>query len=171
MGVPADAQHCLLQVSVAGQNAALHDSIDSTVDHDADAFGHGAGYADVLLDHQNLDAALLSQADEHVFDLLNDDGSQAFRRLIHDKQFRVQQERPRDGEHLLLAARQLRAAVGFPFRKSWESRINPFPRPRAALAADQAKVFIDRERRPKSPPLRNVTDAQPRDLGRALANE
>ena len=45
---------------------------------------------------------------QHPDELIDDDRRKALRRLVHDDELRVHQERAGDGEHLLLAAGELR---------------------------------------------------------------
>ena len=69
-----------------------------------DLIGHGAGDADVLLNYEDIDIALLPQPDQHLFDLLDDDRSKTFSRLIHHQKARVEEKGARNRQHLLLTA-------------------------------------------------------------------
>ena len=77
--------------------------------------------------------------------------------------FGFEQQRAADREHLLLAARQLRAAVAACARPG-AGTSHRRARPRAARPATRRKVSSTDERRPDAPPLRHVGDAAPRDL-------
>ena len=100
----------------------------------------------------------------------DDHRRQTLGRLVHDQEARVGDQRARDGQHLLLAAGELSAAVVFPFGEARERVIDALDRPGAGLARrGHAQVFVDGERAPEPATLRHVADAVPRDLRRRKA--
>ena len=107
MPVAADAEQALLQVAIGGQLARIDQPVDAAVDDDGDGLGHGGGNADVLLDDEHGDLAVLDETNQDVVDLRHDHGRQALGRLVHQQQTRIEQEGTRDGQHLLLSAGEL----------------------------------------------------------------
>src|SRR5690554_1558062 len=128
------AQHALLEFTISCQLARVHHAIDATVDHDADLRGDGGGNADVLLDDEDVDALFFAKAKQYVLDMIDDDRSKAFGRLVHYQQARIGQKRARDRQHLLLAARQLPTAIVLALCKARESRIDTVDGPGTAVA-------------------------------------
>ena len=100
---------------------------------------------------------------QRLHHLLDDHRRQAFGRLVHHQQARLEQQRAADRQHLLLAARQLRAAVALALGQAREHRVDALD---VALArrATRRSVSSTRQRRPHAPALRHVGDAAPRDL-------
>ncbi len=140
------------------------------VDHDGDVFGDGRRNSDILLDDEDRHVAFLAKTNEHFLDLRHDHRRQALGRLVHDQEARVGHQRARDGQHLLLAAGELSAAVVFPFGEARERVIDALDRPRAGLARrGHSQVFVDGERAPEPATLRDVADAVPRDSRRGKA--
>jgi hypothetical protein len=113
----ADAEQPLLEFAIRRQPRGIHEPIDTTVDHDRDLLGDRGGDADILLDHEDADAAFLAEVQKYLLDLFDDDRSEPFGGLVHDEQMRVEQERARDREHLLLTAGKLVAAIAAPLRQ------------------------------------------------------
>src|SRR5207253_7038728 len=84
-------------------------------------------------------------------------------RLVHDQELRVEEQRAGDREHLLLAARQLRAPVPLPRCKTGEELVHAPGSPAAVAAvppADHAEVLVDSERRKETAPLWDVADPE-----------
>ena len=75
---------------------------------------HGAV---VAVDDQGADAGRADVAD-HAPDLGDDQRRETFGRFVEDQQARVRHQRAANREHLLLAARQLLAAVLEPLREA-----------------------------------------------------
>ena len=107
MGMASDTQQGLLQIAVAGQDAGIQHPVDPAIDHDGHLFGDLAGDPDVLLDHQDVDIALLAQANQHLLDLGDDDRGQTLGRLVHHQQAWIGQQGSANGQHLLLAPGEL----------------------------------------------------------------
>ena len=122
--VLTDAQEALLQVAIGFEARGLHDPVDPAVDHDRHFFGDRGGDPDILLDDKDADVAFRTEIEQNFLDSLDDHRGQAFGRLIHDEQTRVEQERPRNGEHLLLAAGKLVTAIRAPFRQPRECLVD-----------------------------------------------
>src|SRR5512134_1640257 len=79
--------------------------------HDVVAVGHRLREAEVLL-HQQDGVALLLQARERAPDVLHDHRREALGGLVEQQQARASAQDAADGEHLLLAAGELRALAG-----------------------------------------------------------
>ena len=106
-----DAEQALLQLDVGREVRGRHRARDPAIDHHRDGVGNAQGDAKVLLDQQDRDVPLRHQRSEHRLELFDDDRREPLRRFIHDQQPRIEEQRPRDRQHLLLAAGQLRSAV------------------------------------------------------------
>ena len=104
LGVLADAEETLLQFTIRFEAGRFHHPVDAAIDHDGDFFCDRTRDADVLLDNENTDFALLTEIDQNFFDALDDDRREPFGRFIHDQQTRIEKKRAGNGEHLLLAA-------------------------------------------------------------------
>ena len=108
-------------------------------------------------------------------EVLDDRGREPLGGLVHDQQQRVREQRAADREHLLLAARELRAAVLLALGEPREQAVDRVDRPVAAVArlvargADHAQVLVDAERREQPAALRHVADARGGDRVRGLA--
>ena len=122
--VAPDAQQSLLQIAVGGQPPRLHDPVDPAIDHDRDVLGNLRGDADILFDDEDR-FAFVAEPDEHLLQQRHDHRRQTFGRLVHDQEVRVEEERARDRQHLLFAARQLSAAIALAFGKPGEGVVDP----------------------------------------------
>ena len=129
-----DAEQPLLQFAIGGEAARLDDAVDPPVDHDRDALGNRRRDADILLDDEHRHVAFLAKPDQHLLDLRDDDGRETLGRLVHDQETRIGHQRPRDRQHLLLAAGKLAAAVVSPLGQAREGVVDALDRPGAALA-------------------------------------
>ena len=78
----------------------------------------------------------------------NQHGRQALRRLVHDEEGGTRHQRPRNGEHLLLAAAQFVAAVRAAFREAGKHRKHGSRSPFAAIARFSCTVNDEKMRRP-----------------------
>jgi hypothetical protein len=165
----AHAEQSLLQLAVRGQRLRGHLLCDAPVDHHADAIGHVDRDTEVLLDQQHADRTVARQLAQRLHDLLDDGRRQPLGRLVHHQQARLEQQCAADRQHLLLAAREHRAAVVLAFGQAREHRVDALHL--AALARHQAQRLVDRQRRPHATPLRHVRDAAPRDLVRRQAED
>src|SRR5271157_6566908 len=77
------------------------------------------GHEGVLLDEEDRGAPRVHFLD-HVEDLVDEDGGEAHRRLVHEEYPGIGHEAPRSGEHLLLAAGQSAALLGRALPEPWE---------------------------------------------------
>ncbi len=114
----SNPEQALLQLDNRRKFARRNAPVDPSVQHHRDAVGDRAGNADVLLDQQNLEVSLLSEAREQSFDLLDDHRGEPLRRLVHHEQASVLKQSARDREPLLLAARELAPATVAPLGKA-----------------------------------------------------
>ncbi len=112
--VLADAKQSLLKLAIGLQSRGFHQPIDPAVDHDRDFFRNRGRDADILLDDEDADVAFLAEIQQDFLDLLDNDRSETLGGLVHDEQMRVEQQRARNRQHLLLAAGQLIAAIVAP---------------------------------------------------------
>src|SRR5580700_1495187 len=89
---------------VGGETRRLAFPDDAGVFEHIDAVGVRQREGDVLLAEQDRNRRGLSQPLQSLRQLLKDDRRQAERRLVEDQKLRFHHQRPRDGQHLLLAA-------------------------------------------------------------------
>ena len=83
----------------------------------------------VLLDQQQRQIVLALEAVEPGEQRVDDDRRQAFERLVHQQQRRVAHQRAADRQHLLLAARELVAAVVAALGERRKEIVDPCERP------------------------------------------
>src|SRR5215467_11977155 len=128
--------------------------------HHVIAVRHGGSETEILLDEQNGKALRLERADG-LADLLNDDGSEPFGRLIEEQKPGPGPQDPADRQHLLLATGELGALAGTePLLEIWkqiENAING----QAARFHDrrQQQIFLNVEAGEYSALLRTKRDA------------
>ena len=163
----ADAKQSLLKLAIGLQSRGFHEPIDPAVDHDRDFFRNRGRDADILLDDEDADIAFLAEIQQDLLDLLDNDRSESLGRFVHDEQMRVEQQRARNRQHLLLAAGQLIAAIAAPLGEPRKRFVDARNRPLAAVAAGEPQMFVDRDRGPQPSALRHVAEAEARDVGRA----
>ena len=82
----------------------------------------------------------LLQRGEATPDLGAHQRRQALGRLVEDQQARIGHERAADREHLLLAARQLRAEIALALAQPREQRVHAIERPRLARPSTRRLV-------------------------------
>ena len=109
-------------------------------------------------------------------DALDDHRRQAEGQLVEQQHARVGDQRPADGDRLLLAARQLRRALGPAVPHPAEQLVDALDRPRSLprVRGADLQVLLHRERAEQPPPLRHHGDpaggpAFRPDLGHVLA--
>ncbi len=126
---------------------------------------------DILFDQDHGDAVLPVQLHDHVLDLLDDVGLNAFSRLVQQEDLRLRQQRPRDGELLLLAAGQIAAMAMQEILKDRKQVDDPVFQPLRGTRREGAKlqVLAHREARQDAPALRHIGDARLGALVRAQA--
>src|SRR5713101_440641 len=134
------------------------------VDQERVPVGERESEVQVLLDQQHRHALRLEPAQDPL-DLLDHHRRQPLGRLVEQEERGPGAQHARDGQHLLLAAGQLGAAV-LGARGERRERLGALPR-RPTLGVPhrgQLQVLLDRERGEDGPLLRPVTQALPRDL-------
>jgi hypothetical protein len=97
---------------------------------------------DVLLAQHHGDRRGIAQQRQRLRDLLQDDWRQAQRRLIQNQQLRLHHQRPRDGQHLLLAARQRRGRLPLPLLQDREKVEQPLPALGALLLSEPMPAHL-----------------------------
>ena len=112
-------------------------------------------------------SSLLSSR-EHAEDVLHDQRRQPERRLVEEQQLGSAHQRPGDGQHLLLAARQAAGSLGAALPQPGE-HLEPALDVRRDLAvpADVGtgqQVVLDRQVVERAPALRHVGHAGAHDL-------
>ncbi len=101
--------------------------------------------------------------------VVRDQRRQTLGRLVEDQQARIGQQRAADGQHLLLAARQLAAAMPESRGERGKGRQHAFERPRVAAGGGRAATsrFSRTVRVGKMPRFfGHVRDAEARDAMR-----
>src|SRR5689334_4350178 len=126
----------------------------------------------ILLDQQDRYALSLVDAPDNGKDFLYQQRRQPERGLIQQQQPRPIHQRPRDGEHLLLASRQMPGRLIEPRLQDREIIVDALQVPGDTLAivtqvAAHAQVFGDREKRKYLPPFRHMPQAHADDAVRA----
>ena len=129
----------------------------------------------VLLDEQDRRAGRVDLADD-LEDRLHDLRRQAQRRLVQQQQPRPGQQRPRNRQHLLLAAGERRGALTQPFAQPREQRQGPLAvlgdaGPVGAGIRPDLQVLLNGEVREQPAALGGLRDAQTHDLVRRLADQ
>src|SRR5258708_6247493 len=121
MGPSIDAEISAERTGIAGDVARTR-----LVDHfsgleDVDAIGDGERGIQVLLDQEN-GKSVFREVGDDVLEMLHHDGRQAFRRLIHENELRINYERASNREHLPLAARELSGKMVSPLGEPRKQR-------------------------------------------------
>src|SRR5439155_13108443 len=125
---------------------------------DDDAIGERQRGVDVLFDQEHRQTLAL-EATQHLDDGLEHERGESLRRLVQQDQRGVGHQGPADGEHLLLAAREVapEPAPQLSQPRKASKHVVDGPRPRAA--PDDLEVFLGAQRR-EDPPVRgHVGDA------------
>src|SRR5271166_467267 len=122
---------------VQRRHPALELRVEERIDnppvlHKKKPVGEGGGEAEVLLDQQDRESLALEFGDGPA-DLLDDDGREAFRRFVEHEKASAGAENSRNGEHLLLAPRQLGAAARKALAQVREERKDALGAHRASL--------------------------------------
>jgi hypothetical protein len=112
------------------------------LDHDVQLVGDRLGELHVLLDQQDRDALLAQQTDD-AGELAHDQGRQPLARLVEQHHLGIGHQRPGDRQHLLLAARELRALVVGALAQRGEQVEQPGERPGAAGRAFADLYVLD----------------------------
>ena len=158
----AHAKQFLLQLAVARQGGCRHVMGYAAVDHDTNSVGNVQRHAQVLLDQKNRYLSAGCQRAQSRLDLLHDDRRQPFGGFVHHQQSWLQQQCASDGQHLLLAARQLCATIAFALCQAREQGVDALNF--TPVGGDQKQGFIYRKRWPDPTTLRHVGNTAPGDL-------
>ena len=154
----ADAQQPLLKQPVRSQDFGRHGAPDPAVHHDRDLLGDGRCDRNILLDEQDRDLVFLRQGGQQLLHLVDDHRGEPFGRFVEHQQFRVLEQSPGDGEHLLLAAGELATAVAAALGQAGKGLVDPVDRPGAAAGPGQPQMLVNGKRRPEPAALGRVTD-------------
>src|SRR5882757_5904549 len=151
---------------------ALED--DLAVAHHIDTPRHAHGDGQLLLDEKHRNALPTDVADD-LGDDLDDLGCQPLGRLVDQDDARIAEQRPADGQHLLLAAGEHAGCSGATLPELREERKHLVDRPcrhagTGRLHADE-HVLADRDVGEDFALLRHVGDADARDFVCALASK
>ena len=169
-----DAEILRQRARVAGQRRRFARQHDTALLHHRCALGVREHLAVVAIDDQRADAAGTNLSDDAP-DLGDDQRRESFGGFVEDQQPRVGHQRAADGQHLLLAARQLLPAMAEPLGQPRERLHHAIESP-VALAVDAGalahhQVLAHRKVREDAAALGHVADAEPRDLFRRLAGD
>src|SRR5215469_7401856 len=99
----------------------------------------------MLLDQEQSEIILPLQAIEAGEQCVDDDGREPFERLVHQEERGIAHQGAADGEHLLLAAGELIAAVAPPLGEPWEEVVDARERP-AAWTRGHEEILLERQR-------------------------
>jgi len=129
-----------------------------------------AGEAQLLLHEEQRDAGVAIEREQDIADLLHDVRLNPFRRLVENQQRRLEDQRTRNRELLLLAAGEIAAAAARHLLQRGKQVID-VRRNRARTvfphAQADAQILLDGQLRKDVASLRHVADAEPRAaLGR-----
>src|SRR5215831_304289 len=127
---------------------------DHSLSQAIDPLGDGQHLADVLL-HDDERRALRADGQQDFVEALHDERRQSQRDLVHEEQSRIRHEPAPDGEHLLLAAREIGAELTTSVPQNREETVNTLERPwsgTTAIGAD-LEIFLHRETREDPPAL------------------
>src|SRR2546422_9108727 len=124
------------------------------------------GELHVLLGQENREPAALEGGDV-LRERAHDHRREALRRLVQQEEPRAGHQRPRDRQHLLLAAGEARAALAAELPELREEPEDALDRPPAAGPLADPQVLDHREVAEDPPGLRPKADAPARDPGGA----
>src|SRR5215470_789535 len=119
---------------------------DLAAAQDVGAIGHGESEGEVLLHEEDGQSLALELAD-HPPHLAHEEGSQPLRGLVEEEEVGIAHERAPDGQHLLLAARELVGAVASALAQPREELVHALQAPAPAAAPRHLEVLAHGERR------------------------
>src|SRR3972149_6023886 len=166
-------EHLTAQLAICAERRRGPLVGDPAAVEDVDAVGQGQHEVEIVLHDE--DRHLPAQPVDGDEDRLADRRGQPFKRLVQQQEPEGPRQGARDGDHLLLAAREGLGAAGQALAgpgAELEESLGPPPAPVAATPPEPAELEVlrDREIREESPPLGHEADPEPRDLlGRAPA--
>ena len=132
--------------------------------HDQNAPGILKRLLDLLLHHDHGNSDFLAHEQKRFQQLLANQRGQAFERFIQQQQSRTAQKSPRNGQHLLLAAGQLHAAVIAAFGEPREQGVRLVQLAVWTVFEAGQQIFLNRERWKNIPRLRHIPEAEHRAL-------
>src|SRR5438093_4178380 len=141
---------------------------DLALAHEIDVVGDAEGEGEVLLHEQDGGPPGLEPAQD-ASELSHQERREPLRGLVHQENVGVAHQRPPAGEHLLLAAGELVAAVPEALAQPREEPEHPIEAPAGAVAGALAdlEMLADTERREDAPALRDQPHAPAGDLVRS----
>src|SRR5215218_5027848 len=157
----SNVQISVLDGRVAAQRGARAGPDDAALLDDHVPVGEARQGVDVLVDDDDR-LALALEALQAGPDLGPDERRQALRRLVEDEELRVRHQGPADGEHLLLAAGELRAEMMIALLQPREQLVDALERPARRAGAGgcgRDEVLVHGERREHLPALGHEADA------------
>src|SRR5215470_2609334 len=136
---------------------------DAAIFHHVVAIRNRRSEAKILLDQEDGETLLLEHSDG-LADLLDDDRGKTFGRLVEEKEPRAGAQDAADGEHLLLAARKLRALARQAFSEIGKQLENAIEfEPAGPHLGGQQKILLDVEAGKNPALLRTERNAEARD--------
>src|SRR5580765_2980382 len=168
-------QEALLDGRVAGELVGRAAELDAALVHDVEAVRQCQGNLEGLLDEQDRRAGLVDPAQD-LGEMLDEHRGEALRRLVDEHELRAGDEPARDGEHLLLSAREETALLGRALaqpREHLEDLLDarrPIARPRRhhaeaeILDHGQVRQHAALFRYPGDAPADDLVGLPPRDL-------
>src|SRR5260370_24374885 len=155
----------LVDLVHVGVGLRVDDGVDDApMLHDVMPVGHGGREPEILLDEEDREPLRL-QAPDGGADLLDDHRGQALRRLVQQQQARARAENARDGQHLLLAARELGALAAPALAEVGEQRVDGLDgQATRPYVGGQHEIFLDVEAGEDAALFRAEVDAEPGDV-------
>src|SRR6266702_5917669 len=136
---------------------------DATIFHHVVVIRNRRSEAKILLDQEDGETLLLEHADG-LADLLDDDRGKTLGRLVEEEEPRTRAQDAPNGEHLLLAARKLRALARQACSEIVKQLENAIEiEPAGPHLGGQQKIFFDVEAGKNSAFLRTERNAEPRN--------
>src|SRR5215510_14078388 len=138
----ADSKIARLDLLVGEELRGAGGMDDLAAAQDMGAIRHGEGEREVLLHEEDGEPLALELAD-HPPHLAHEERGQPFRGLVQEEQVGVAHESPPDGQHLLLAPRELVGPVAAAVAQPGEELVHPLEAPPPAPALRHLQVLAD----------------------------
>ena len=139
-----------------GASRAMNDA--AAVEDDR-LVGDGEDHPRLLLDDDHRRALVADDALQGKQDVGDDDRREPLERLVEQKDARIEDQRPPDRQHLLLATGERVAGAPSPFAEAGEEPVDALRRP-ASRPRHRGQVLLDRKRAEDRPLLRHPADAR-----------
>src|SRR5215469_14666181 len=127
---------------------------DLAAAQDVGAVGHGESEGEVLLHDEDGQSLALELAD-YPPHLAHEERSQPLRGLVEEEEVGIAHEGAPDGQHLLLAARELVRAIAPTLAQPGEELVHAFQAPAPAPAPRHLEILADGEGGEDAAPLRH----------------